>query len=216
MQPHTHKTHSLLDTIANRLELVGEVLATGWRSVKITLNHHCKATEKQEPHHDEQNIETGLGNMNVQSSTAITYRRTMRSRCLRFIEVVIRETPSYGTRCIKRTSNLRAIVAIRGNGLGSNRHGRAGAGIDGSFQVNQIYRISSHSTTCDHETRRLVVRLNRDCVCLAGVSRVRFVWRTRTVPSMRRKGRPTEVCQFCGLFSIRLLIVSRSCVLEPA
>ena len=99
-------------------------------------------------------------------------RRTIRSRCLRFIEVVIRETPvearkackqgtaegagnlyfrsylmarslpSYGTRCIRRTSK----------------------------------RISSHSTT---------------------------------VPSMRRKGRPTVVCQFWGDFSMRLLMVSR-------
>ena len=118
---------------------------------------------------------------------------TYRSRCLRFIEVVIRETPSYGTRCMRRTSNLRAIVAIRGNGSGSSRHGRAGAGIDGSFQVNQIYRISSHSTTCEHETRSLVVRLSRGCVCAwRGVSRVR-VCAVLTVPSMRRKGRPT-VC----------------------
>lgn len=29
----------------------------------------------------------------------------------------------------------------------------------------------------------------------------------RTVPSMRRNGRPTVVCQFCGDFSIKLLIV---------
>ena len=37
-----------------------------------------------------------------------------------------------------------------------------------------------------------------------------------TVPSMRRKGRPTVVCQFCGDFSIRLLIVSRIVVFWPA
>ena len=41
-----------------------------------------------------------------------------------------------GTRCISLTSNLRTIVAIRGNGSGSSRHGLAGAGIDGLFLVN--------------------------------------------------------------------------------
>ena len=40
--------------------------------------------------------------------------------------------------------------------------------------------------------------------------------RARTVPSMRRKGRPMLVCQVCGDFSIRLLIVSRMCVFWPA
>jgi hypothetical protein len=39
--------------------------------------------------------------------------------------------------------------------------------------------------------------------------------RVRTVPSMRRKGSPTVVCQVWGCFSTRLLIVSRIFVLEP-
>ena len=32
--------------------------------------------------------------------------RTMRSRCERFIEVSMREVPSYGTRCMRRRSKV--------------------------------------------------------------------------------------------------------------
>ena len=57
--------------VSNRLELVGEVLATSRRGVKITFNHHRQATEKQKAHHDEQNIEWSWSSETVCGSVAI-------------------------------------------------------------------------------------------------------------------------------------------------
>lgn len=85
------------------LELVGKVLAARRGGVEVRLHDEAEtpAIERYKQH------VSFCCEYECALKCSITFSsrlRTTRSRCLRFMLVVMRDTPSYGTRCISLTS----------------------------------------------------------------------------------------------------------------
>ena len=127
-------------------------------------------------------------------------RRTTRSLCLRRRLVCMRETPSYGTRCIRRTSNLTSshsttweqrdvVVSTCEGNLGATEQVQAPSGAHRALNLEEgeaDLRTQKRGGDGQHGVAALV----------AGGAYTTGAGRT-------------EVCQFWGLLRMRLLSVSR-------